>query len=99
METAGSAPSPDFASLFWPVFLSPATLALGPLLGSSAPTLIEATAVVVVVVFEPGSVSIEPGSFGLGRPGLGEDEEEPKEAVQATISRSRLMWATASSSV
>lgn len=53
---------------------------------------------------EPVSESIEPFSFGpdslipVRRTGLG-NEDEPNEIVQATMSNSRRMWATASSSV
>lgn len=47
---------------------------------------------------EPGS--LEPESLVPVRvPVLGEDDEPPKYVVQATMSRSRLMWSTACPSV
>lgn len=79
-----TAGSPSPATAAGPGFFSPAGLSLVSLLGSST---------------EPGSFSFEPGSLGLGRPACLGEPGEPKEVVQATISRSRRMWATASSSV
>lgn len=74
--------------------MSPSPFSLFPFPESEAGS----TGLCLGLVSGPFSVSAEPESLGLDLGGAVFPPEEPKEVVQATMSRSRRMCATARSS-